>query len=263
MLQTFGCKAFIWHSWSSSVAANYHVVAVAVDRVLAITVPFWHMNHSSPANAKKISFAIALMSYLLDLPLLRIFGTQSEEERCEVQEREYEQLAFYYISFVIYFVAMGEPIVLLLVSNFVFVFSLMRKRSSAVQSRRDTTQSQTKSKNERSYVLMLLVLTCSYLLLSCSNAALQMILIGRADGLTSAQTSFFEVALEIPVIFNNSLNFVFYFISGQMFRKAFKKALGNLFGNEKQTNAGSTVDGKSYELEKRNRAKNTEVTATD
>ena len=39
------------------------------------------------------------------------------------------------------------------------------------------------------------------------------------------EIEFFEVAAEIPSIMNNSLNFIFYMLSGKLFRDAFRKAI--------------------------------------
>ena len=225
---------------------------MALDRVLAISAPFWHKNHSSPTNARRVSVTIALFCYVIDLGLLYIFGTTNTdgEKRCEIQEEANEQLSLFYTSVRIYFVAFSAPFVTLLVSNVVFVYSL-RRRFSSSQSRPETDQSRAKWKNERNYILMLLILTCSYLILSSTNAILQMVLIGQSEKWNSAQKSFFEVALEVPVILNNSLNFFFYFISGQMFRNAFKKAISKICPCLKQEtrNDTSVAAGLSSALE--------------
>ncbi|XP_075239277.1 uncharacterized protein LOC142334835 [Convolutriloba macropyga] len=57
------CKLFHFHSWGSGVVAAYHVVAMAIDRVIVIKAPFWHRNHSSPKHVRMLSWAIVVMSY--------------------------------------------------------------------------------------------------------------------------------------------------------------------------------------------------------
>ena len=71
------CKLFHYHSWASSVCSNYHIVAMAVDRVVALKAPFWHREHSSKHLARKISLACSLFCYALVTPNLYFFGTDN------------------------------------------------------------------------------------------------------------------------------------------------------------------------------------------
>jgi len=87
---------------------------------------------------------------------------------------------------------------------------------------------------ERSYVIMLLFLTCSFSVFSLAAVVFIFLSVQYAlsENYTHEQSTFFHVLTSNSMILNNSLNFFFYYMSGQMFRTAFKIAWNNIRGGK-------------------------------
>ena len=82
------------------------------------------------------------------------------------------------------------------------------------------SRQQRKEDMARQYTIMLMTLALSFLVCLILSVSLTFI------SLAFPQYAFVFYALaEICIIVNNSMNFVFYCISGEAFRKAFKKAI--------------------------------------
>ena len=226
--------------------ASHHVVAIALDRVLAIIVPIWHRTHSNPKIARVLSFVITLYSYISCMGTLYYFGKKTEQDVCDVQQIRFSEYSSLYVSILLYGYFLGAPFATLLISNGVFVWAL-RNRTHASTSV-SNEQSRAKAQNERNYILMLLVLTGSYLVLSLTNTILQMIAINVSSKDLDKKT-FFAVTLEVPVIANNSLNFLFYFASGRMFRNAYRKARRHLMGRKQADNHTETHRSTANQME--------------
>ena len=106
-----------------------------------------------------------------------------------------------------------------------------------------------KRKCEKNYVVMLLFLTCSFLVLISTVAVINVLSLETSANSSQNEDkkNFYEIATEIPMIMNNSLNFIFYAFSGRMFRKAFKKVCRpflKMFSKDSKVNA----EGKSLSL---------------
>ncbi|XP_075254529.1 uncharacterized protein LOC142345948 [Convolutriloba macropyga] len=241
-----GCKLFYWHSWASSITASYHIVAMAVDRVLAIKAPFWHREHSSAKLVNKVTVFIAFFFYLFTLPVLYFYDiVPKEDSKCLADWDNYPKFFGYYGMATNYAVFSGIPFVILLGANWVFISALINKPSvekpkAENGNQRNVTEARTKVKrrddrkerNKRSYVIMLMFLTGSYLVFSATTAANNITAIQSFGKVSADQSAFRMIITEITLILNNSVNFLFYFMSGSVFRSAFKSAILNLFGKK-------------------------------
>ncbi|XP_063718820.1 uncharacterized protein LOC134845701 [Symsagittifera roscoffensis] len=98
-------------------------------------------------------------------------------------------------------------------------------------------------KNDSSVVIMLLVVCCSYLVLTAFAAFFNVLghhYISEKPAESTASTSsvedgdresvllFVQSMAEIPAVMNNSLNFVFYMLSGRTFRNTFIHKISSL-----------------------------------
>ena len=80
-----------------------------------------------------------------------------------------------------------------------------------------------KAEAERDYVLMLLILTVSFLVFSLAAAVFVFLNIGLSSAPEPKKDDLLELSENLVafcLVINNSLNFIFYFIGGKMFRKA-------------------------------------------
>ena len=98
-LKTFNslfCKAFSYEWWASSLVANTHVVALAVDRTTGILFPIWHQGASWDNVIWKVSWAIAMFHHLLTLPNWYFYKIQGN--LCLMVSRDALILRIYQIS---------------------------------------------------------------------------------------------------------------------------------------------------------------------
>ncbi len=214
---------------------------MAVDRVLAIILPFWHRNHSSPAIARGVSITISLYCYLLATPVLYMFALDPEKDRCLVRDTPYDRVLSMFSWTYNYVFFFGVPFAILGCSNVVFIYSL-KKRSSGVRKTASgaqgvSEQARKKAQNERNYVVMLLILTSTYTVLSMSVAIINYVSITQLEDIPPDASIFFKGLTQIPPNVNSSLNFLFYYFSGPMFRVAFKKAFRRLLGVQNESEA--------------------------
>ena len=293
------CKLFHYHSWGSSITASYHVMAMALDRVLAIKAPYWHMQHSCRQLATRISVLCATLCYCAVLPNFYFFTTHNPPGgECSMSRGTLPTLLTLYSATINYLVFSTVPFLAVLFANIVFIHALNKrgllKNTKSAQSlaktsansnlveglegnpkvdiessrisqdkkdekpcrnlpfsrskshlsvsnfgegcstnqRRTPLMSSMKRKQQfdRSYVILMLSITCSFMTLTIlaaliNNVAIKISLDPEAD---PAKTQFYQMAVELPMLMNNSLNFLFYISSSRMFRKAFIERFGKM-----------------------------------
>ena len=160
---------------------------------------------------------------------------------CNIQPGEsYDTLQSVYSITTHLVLTFGGPFLILVVANIIFIQSLRSRKRSEISRNATSTISAVvssdptrinrlnrKLRQERNYVIILLVLTCSFsffLLIAIGTNFL-----GRdifaADPTTQDKAQFFQSLSAVALIMNNSLNFAFYLLCGRMYRSACKKAL--------------------------------------
>ena len=65
LFQAVACKLFKWHTNGSTVAAVYLMIAMALDRVVAIKYPFTHRAYTSKWVAMAIALVAVLCGYIV------------------------------------------------------------------------------------------------------------------------------------------------------------------------------------------------------
>ena len=142
------------------------------------------------------------------------------------------------------------PFLLLLIANVVFVIELNKRvknkpTKSAASEKESGNSSSTaasviqakrkreadKERNRRDYTKMLISVTFSYLIISvaltsCSTLAIRFRKLNQID-----RSHFFIILKDLLQIINSSSNFVFFCLSGNAYRRAFKRAIKNKMKN--------------------------------
>ena len=88
----------------------------------------------------------------------------------------------------------------------------------------DTQEAENRRRNDRNVVIMLLVVCCSYLIFTATAAFFNVLghmCISKPFSLKDKM--FVRSLAEVPAVMNNSLNFLFFYLSGSSFRQTFKR----------------------------------------
>ncbi len=218
--------------------AAYLVLALAVDRVLAIVRPFWHRQLKFSLFARKIVLGIVSAAIVIALPSLYIAQPNESDTTC-ARRRSVPVIAVVQTAIVILI-----PAAALIGSNVMFVRRLARRKKSKTVARGPvksaarlashmvTTQKSKKFANEQNYLKLLLLTTCSYLSLSLATVALSRIgwlyYSQQHEQDDESKEALWDL-VNVPVVVNSSVNFIFYYASGPMFREAVKKTFLKTF----------------------------------
>ena len=178
--------------------------------------------------------------------MLYFYGL-NEDNYCTMMPKSFPNLLYYFNLITTYVFSFGIPFSAIAFANIVFVQSLLTRKTVGAQNeahKKDEKSEQEKRKMqaERNYVIMLLFLTCSFSLFLIMGAVFYQ----YSKNYKLEEATFFLVLAENSLIMNNSLNFVFYYMSGQMFRTAFKTAWSKIFGgNANKRICDSRITAKS------------------
>ncbi len=229
LLEDEACKVLLWLSTWFTLSAYYHILALAVDRVVAILAPFWHRSLNKRKVARAISATVTVAACLFTLPDIPLIVMSEATTSCGYDRaRRTENHVLYQFVLLVY-----TPIGVLTVSNVVFIWALIlraRKRRSTNQT--DTTNREReneRSANERNYIAMLLAATCSFVVFQLLSVfslryARSLALQGVKDG----RVELFRNLGRLASILKSSVNILFY-SSNAMFRKALVKAVREIF----------------------------------
>ena len=232
------CRVFYYHSYGSSILSAYLVTAIAMDRLVAIKFPIAHRNNSSKQTADKIALAAVGSAYFVSIPVLYFYG-HNEDKICAMLPKNFPVLLDYFNFTVNNILFFGLPFCSIVIANIMFVRELRNRKQSkrnetkgANPTDEKTKREQQKLQAERNYVIMLLFLTCSFLVFSLSVAITNFLYVYMllSDEYAIEQAFFVGTLSATSMLMNNSLNFIFYYLSGKMFREACRKAVKSIFG---------------------------------
>ena len=146
---------------SFSAAVNLYTVALAVDRVLALLIPFWHRDLNKAKLAGRLSVAITTAALAIPLSEIQVRVYDPSTSTCSFKPGH---PTFGVVVFLIA-IMFVFPIGALVISNIIFVWALRKrvKPSQPNQTLSDVARSQENQRrhNEDNFVLMLLVTTRS------------------------------------------------------------------------------------------------------
>ena len=176
------------------------------------------------------------MSFVVILPAF-YFQETNDEGVCVILPKAYPTFHLFYSFFVSFIVFFGLPFALVFSTNLTFVISLAKRRYggkfkqeltlSAKHEEMSDAQKQ-KFDAERDYVIMLLMLTLSFLLFTLASGVFIFWSVALSTAPESQDGDLIEFAGTMNTfanIMNNSLNFMFYFIGGRMFRESLIKKM--------------------------------------
>ena len=162
--------------------AMYHVLAMALDRMIAIMTPIWHKNNMATKTSKVVGImgaSIILFCLFWSSPRLYVFGKQ-ENGKCGFAE--HSRLLPVAMKWLIGISTFGMNLVLphaiFVVANVVFVQSLNQRKTNTTNAIKKDTNGANKDpkkmekvsktqNNQRSYTLMLFMMT-----LACTSASI-------------------------------------------------------------------------------------------
>ena len=259
----------------------YHILALALDRVVAIKIPIWHRNILAANSLKTVritTITIFIFCFLCSAPRF-FFFVKHPDGACGVSEsRMNSAILKYLVGFSTFGSILLTPHVFYIIANTIFVRLLKRRqktkeiaasatttttitgttKTNAVFSRNVTEADMTKNdnnnrkqQNHRSYVIMLFMLTFGCSVAAGAAGAINILTFAIGEK-TEAEMLSFDIGrtgfarfawslVDILGVLKNSMNFIFYMLSGDEFRKAFRKALG-LGGQE--SNSSKITSGK-------------------
>ncbi|XP_063724323.1 uncharacterized protein LOC134851977 [Symsagittifera roscoffensis] len=113
--------------------AVYHVVLLAVDRIVIIKAQVWHRKHYSPNAITKISGTIIMIGIFINTPNIVFYSML--DGRCQPITNEAMTLVAVGIFGLVLFVL---PFIILIVCNFFFVWAL-NARETRTNTRQTTT----------------------------------------------------------------------------------------------------------------------------
>ena len=215
------CRFRFWYVAFVMYNATYHLLVLSVDRVIAILLPFKYrtLHHKTLARQTSLIVTMATMStavipcfFVAYNPVVRFCGPQIGE------------------NFVLYFgliVYVGIPSCTLFGSNIVFIAALLRRRHSKSKSVAQSVdlREALKQHSENNYVRMLMVIASSFLVLLLAGLILNFAAFRLSENeVTVELCQLIRDLAQLPLVFSHSVKFLFYWASGQLFRKAFSKA---------------------------------------
>ena len=236
MLQNRACKVYSWQvSFFFSNSMN-QIVMLSMDRVLAILLPFKHRTLNFSKVSKCSCWGVTFAILILTSPFVLFANYVQETELCAITEAE---------QFVIIYrllVAAAVPALVLIGCNAVFVKALIKRRRQrlsrvpncgpSLAGRREERQAE-KQQKEESYIRMLLTTSVAFVALLFLSIGL----VNWGLSLSKAEETLPMGQLLVSVggvvfALNHSVNFIFYYMSGEMFREAFTKAFTKLLSRQ-------------------------------
>ena len=219
------CYMFNMFSWSTNAGATYTVIAMALNRVVAIKAPFWYNNNVSSTTAHKISLAVLIFAGAMGSQALAFYRLD-KTRGCTWFSSLNAAFVMAFVNTAVFFFI---PIVVLVVSDLIFVRGLAERTSKSLSSgargapTKDAAtleRERQKESRAREYTIFLICLTISYLV-----CYLGVGIFSSMAGWGAAYGDLLRVISKLFVIVNNSKNFIFYYMSGDAFRSAFKQVL--------------------------------------
>ncbi len=221
------CKVLLWLSLALTSGVHYHTVVMAVDRAVAILVPFWHRTLNKSVTARRVSSITSVGSFIASLVVIPYSEWNATIAKCSYKPNS---PPFYILIYILVVVSLF-PIVVIIISNIVFAWALIKRPPRArgtANTEAARVREMERRRNNANYVIMMLVTTCSFVILQLVGFVLDVEAARRIEmQLEDGSVEFFRALARVPIILNSSLNIVFY-SSTSMFRKALRGTLKSM-----------------------------------
>lgn len=245
------CKAIWWFAYTAAGSSVAMLVVLTCERVLMIKAPLYLRNKLTSRNAiivtsVTLAFVVVLNSHMLfgfdlfdpassDDFLTAVTETDLNVHPCYYKSQFYKDFFTGTWSVVVLAFCNVCPIIVIFIGNIVIARGIIRRQravnptelSCTHSSSNQTTTGTTERKTRKSFARILLVLSCFFLVTTLPYCVYVVIKnqLTLVSARTVARLQLIEVCVHCLMYANFSLNFMFYFLSGTLFRKTLKSLI--------------------------------------
>ena len=226
------CTVLIFAALFALQNGTFQVVAMTLDKYIAIRWPHRAATYSTPGRAKLIAMVLYISVFIFNI--LHFFLSSIIGDQClaygirSVMSRIYSWLSFVLNAII--------PFTMLIHMNYIIVNSVRKSRKMFAANNGTTNEGAdqgmaTRQRNmktaENQLTIMLLLVTTLFLILLCPTyfRFIYLLFVQRSTPLDFAKSIIiFQVTSKLYIT-NSGINFFLYCISGQKFRKDLKELL--------------------------------------
>ena len=257
------CKISEYHSWGSTINASMHLSVLAVDRALCIKFPIWYRRKTTENAARNFSICCTLFSYFIVIPNLFIFTVEKSECTMGSLSRKpifiFYQLFVSYVVFAVGpFILVGSSNLVFIKERRKFQKRTLRridvkvtfnktklgsdstndsllcshinstfnceKLSPINDKKKDYDAKRMITRNDAQLIAMLRFVSCFYLTVTATAVILSSYAYVHRRPQNHPREKELALSLaKLMTVLNNSINFIFYYIAGPVFRTTFKQ----------------------------------------
>ena len=213
-----------------------------IGPAIALVFGNWHYRKSNKNTARRLSLLTFLVVAILTSPALLVMSYKEDKSECEIQKLPAAAETIFHVVNVL--TVFGVAVVSLTSANVIFVVQLKmrsnrKRRGVELQLAQVSSDNQIlKAKlerqkeeeiNRRTYTKSIMLLTISFLVIAVLTAICGFRALNAGRKNRFSEKEFLFALINFLRILNGSLNFHFYCISGNIYRKAFMKAITNSY----------------------------------
>lgn len=214
-ITSYFCKTRHVFTYTGMMSSSWLLVAVTIDRFVAICYPFQAKTYLKIATARCISVGIVIVFFLANCYGFWLWDVIGN--RCNTFDPKIYLVAMRYVNILTTVFYAYIPFVVLSILNTIIVRTLRKHRIQKMK-----TAHHGKGAAETKAVTMILVATFWYLICTapfCVIAALRIFSIIPP----SVVSTLLDAGSQVLLMLNHSLNFFIYVFSGTNFRSEFKR----------------------------------------
>ena len=235
------CKIYAFVTLIALQNGTFQVLAMTLDKCIAIKWPHMAAAYSTPRRAKMITVSLYICAFIYNIPpffLSDVIGNQCVGYAVKgVITSVYTWLSFVLNAII--------PYTLLIHMNFVIVKTVKTSRecftTDDTRTRMENRRKTMKSAENQLTIMLLLVTTLFFILLCPTYVRFIYLLFANRDTPFAYANSMFLVEVTYKLYASNSgINFFLYCISGKKFRNDLKETLCCCCGRKDQLQSSST-----------------------
>ena len=220
------CKIHVFVALFALQNGTFQVLAMTLDKYIAIKWPHKAATYSTPRTARKIAMVLYVCLGIYNIP--HLFISSAVGDQCfaygisNVMSRVYSWFSFVLIGLI--------PFTVLIHMNFVIVKTVRNSRkmfrANDTNTGMQTRQRKMKSAENQVTIMLLLVTTLFFILIFPTYFRFIYLLVAKRDTPVQYATSMIIYQISYKLYATNSgINFFLYCISGQKFRNDLKEIL--------------------------------------